>query len=373
MRNKTIDIAGFRQKHNLLDDSVDELEVSACEPQQFFEVITHFDEEEIAEIVHEEPKTENPVKESRPAKKAITIEQLPTAPKLLNPTIHPKIININRIDLLQCDFCTHTGSTKVSMERHMKQLHMQKSAKGFSCKVCLKTFAKKIVLLTHEKIHLNKRPTCECPHCGKFLSSMTAVSNHIKWLHKENREFKCKTCVKMFATVRILPLNVNFNHYFIDLQKGSLKEHEKIHSDVKSHICPICQKTYKTASTLSQHLDTHGKTEYHCSECNLRLNSKRTLKQHMLKHSDAIRFTCEICNAQFKRTKAYKEHLISQHTNIKAYKCDWCEKSFANGANCRKHKKECHPKELAEAEKSESKTIVKLPKIDELLTMSLAK
>lgn len=91
----------------------------------------------------------------------------------------------------------------------------------------------------------------------------------------------------------------------------------------------------------------------------------------MLKHSDAIRHTCEICNAQFKRTKAYKEHLISLHTEIRAYACDWCPKTFSNGANCRKHKKEAHPAEVNEADKKKFKKIVQLPKIGELLSISL--
>jgi uncharacterized Zn-finger protein len=152
-----------------------------------------------------------------------------------------------------------------------------------------------------------------------------------------------------------------------------MREHEKIHSEVKSHQCPICQKSFKTASTLTQHIDTHGETSYHCPECNLRLNSKRTLKQHMLKHSDVVRFTCEVCQAQFKRVKAYKEHLISQHTDIKAYECQWCKKTFANGANFRKHQKDSHPKELAEAERKTKKKAVTLPTIEELLSMSLEK
>lgn len=154
-------------------------------------------------------------------------------------------------------------------------------------------------------------------------------------------------------------------------QKGSLKEHEKSHSEIKSHSCPICKKTYKTASTLSQHLDTHGETEYSCPQCSLRLNSKRTLKYHMLRHSDVIHFTCEVCNAQFKRSKAYKEHIISKHTKIRPYQCDWCQKSFANGANCRKHKKESHPRELAQAERCETKQTIRLPKVEELLLISL--
>lgn len=96
-------------------------------------------------------------------------------------------------------------------------------------------------------------------------------------------------------------------------QKGSLTEHMKTHSNVKQHVCPICNKEYKTASTLTNHIDTHSVTEYKCAICDLKLNSKRTLKQHEKVHSNLILHTCEICGAEFKRTKTYKvencEHL----------------------------------------------------------------
>jgi uncharacterized Zn-finger protein len=102
----------------------------------------------------------------------------------------------------------------------------------------------------------------------------------------------------------------------------------------------------------------------------LKLNSKRTLKQHEKVHSTVTDHVCNICGAEFKRTKAFKEHLII-HSNIRPYECEFCEKTFTNGPNCRKHKREIHPKELKEAEKKgEKKKIVKLPKLSDLLTMS---
>ena len=155
------------------------------------------------------------------------------------------------------------------------------------------------------------------------------------------------------------------------LQNGALKEHLKIHSDQKQHVCPICSKEYKTSSSLSNHLDTHSNTTYECFECGLKLNSKRTLKQHEKVHSNLTLHNCVICGADFKRTKAYKEHLLL-HSNLKPYECEFCQKTFANGPNCRKHKKEMHPKELEKAEKKGGKQKnVKLPSIAELLAMSL--
>jgi uncharacterized C2H2 Zn-finger protein len=93
----------------------------------------------------------------------------------------------------------------------------------------------------------------------------------------------------------------------------------------------------------------------------------------MLKHSDVFKYKCEICNAQFKRTKAYKEHLIALHTDIRAYACDWCDRTFSNGANCRKHKKEAHAEEMIQEERNKTTKIVRLPKLDELLSINLKK
>lgn len=81
---------------------------------------------------------------------------------------------------------------------------------------------------------------------------------------------------------------------------------------------------------------------------------------------------CKICGAEFKRTKAYKEHLIT-HSNIRPYVCEFCHKTFTNGPNCRKHKRETHAKELEKADRRGiPKKVVKLPNIEELLEMSIA-
>lgn len=104
----------------------------------------------------------------------------------------------------------------------------------------------------------------------------------------------------------------------------------------------------------------------------MKLNSKRTLRQHEKVHSNAVAHTCDICGAKFKRTKAFKEHLIT-HANIRPYTCDYCPKTFTNGPNCRKHLREIHPEELKEAEKiGTPKKSVKLPRIEELLKMTNA-
>jgi ribosomal protein S27E len=123
-------------------------------------------------------------------------------PIILNHLFGPKIVSNNRNDLYWCDLCSNSSSTKFSLERHMRQVHHNKSARSFACEFCSKTFAKKVILQNHQKIHSEYRPTVTCELCGKVLSSATALASHIRWLHCDQREFKCGNCSKMFATVR---------------------------------------------------------------------------------------------------------------------------------------------------------------------------
>lgn len=114
------------------------------------------------------------------------------------------------------------------------------------------------------------------------------------------------------------------------------------------------------------HIDTHSDTQYVCPQCGLRLNTKRTLRRHMVVHSDQKRFKCQYCGNEFKRSKTLKNHLML-HTGYRPYKCPFCEKSFASGPNCRQHKKSAHPEELAALEASGHEIwAADVPKLEQL-------
>lgn len=52
---------------------------------------------------------------------------------------------------------------------------------------------------------------------------------------------------------------------------------------------------------------------------------------------------------------------------LRPYTCPFCEKTFANGSNCRSHKKKAHPVELAALEASgEVLPAANIPKLEHL-------
>uniref|UniRef100_A0A182MLF0 Protein krueppel n=1 Tax=Anopheles culicifacies TaxID=139723 RepID=A0A182MLF0_9DIPT len=223
----------------------------------------------------------------------------------------------------------------------------------FQCKVCMKTFNSSSYLKRHEIIHLpeDERHRYTCTICHKMFNKSINLTAHIQLVHEGVKPFMCEECGKPFSS------------------KGALKEHYIVHTEDRPFQCTYCSKQFKNAARLKTHEDTHNDTLYVCPHCGLKLNTKRTLNMHMVVHSDQKKFKCQECGNEYKRSKALKAHLIL-HTGLRPYQCPFCDKTFANGSNCRSHKKKFHPRELAALEASGGqKPAANIPKLEHLQRM----
>jgi hypothetical protein len=97
---------------------------------------------------------------------------------------------------------------------------------------------------------------------------------------------------------------------------------------VKSHVCEICQKSFKRREHLYQHVKLHtGFRPYTCDNCNKSFMRKEHLLRHMTSHSGQKNFTCNICDKSFSRNDNLLKHKKT-HDKQASYTCDICQKQF---------------------------------------------
>lgn len=234
-------------------------------------------------------------------------------------------------NVLACDKCPRIAKSIAALNKH-KMRHVPKSERKFCCASCEKIFNSKDALKSHEKSHIpiEERKIYHCDVCNMKFTTRSSASSHKRVVHDKIKAYVCDLCGYACGT------------------NGELRQHRAIHSDDKPFVCRKCDKPFKTYSNLKTHMDTHEETSYECYICRRVLNSRRTLRKHLLVHEDKCRHVCSYCNKAFKRRQTLKVHMYT-HTGDKPLTCKWCEERFSYASTLRSHRLRCHPDKVAAA------------------------
>ena len=172
---------------------------------------------------------------------------------------------------LQCGNCSKVFLKKTILRHHLYKFHVQPMYKKLQkiCNNCQKKFLSEITL----KKHLNK----QCELCDKSFKCKASFKIHNQNVHHGN-EYKC-----------------DFFNY-----KGY----------------PLCNRTFKTAKTLKEHITSI--------------------------HED---LDCDYCGKLFLKAWPLKIHVFVQHEGHKDVRCDICEIFFINFSHFKTHMKELHPED----------------------------
>ena len=138
----------------------------------------------------------------------------------------------------------------------------------YSCSICYRTYPSERLLREHVRRHIN---TLKCPHCDLTCNGPSRLQHHIHFRHNTDTP----------------------------------------------HHCPVCQKGFKTAHCLSQHLVSHGQKTFKCSFSGCEYSGK-TLKAwqgHMKKHHmpEQKQYCCHICSQCFLEGLQLSTHLKAVH------------------------------------------------------------
>jgi len=135
-----------------------------------------------------------------------------------------------------CDICGKNYASGASLYVHKKS--HDPDFKKFQCKLCPAKFAYSSGLSYHMAVHTGEKPF-QCNQCGSNFGSHTALSRHVKVLHAEEKDmvFQCEHCGKKF------PKRMGREY----------RDHVKIHTGERDHICSICGNGYFSRKMLRKH------------------------------------------------------------------------------------------------------------------------
>nr|XP_023013863.1 zinc finger protein 91-like isoform X1 [Leptinotarsa decemlineata] len=191
-------------------------------------------------------------------------------------------------------------------EKRSQPLVSSKENLGHRCKICLKTFPFRSVLINHEKCHSNNK-SFKCPICFKFLK--TNLERHMK-VHSEERPFECSVCKKRFRI------------------RDQMYKHMKIHAVDPTFVCSICSKGFFSSFALALHRKVHaGNEEYQCNVCEKKFYQMSLLEEHLRQHTGEKPFQCEFCEKRF-RIKAFYTRHQKKNPEKKLFHCSICSKRF---------------------------------------------
>jgi len=196
----------------------------------------------------------------------------------------------------------------------------------FFCHVCMKCFGSRASLSRHIRCAHSKN-SLQCRYCTKTFDDQSKLQAH-EQTHTDERAFECKVCKRRFR------------------QKSSLTKHMRIHTDSKPFACLYCSKSFNVKSNLRTHVRTHtGEKPFRCEfpGCGKGFCDRSNMNKHVRLHMNfPKKYKCDLCNRSFAQACNMQRHRRG-HTGQRPFKCHVCFKTFSRKTGLNRHLEKQHP------------------------------
>lgn len=208
-----------------------------------------------------------------------------------------------------------------------------------------------------------------CHDCGKAFRVSSQLHNHRR-VHQKQRELTCRSCQRAFPTPASFRLHLEISHgqappprqprppqpqpgpgwgSGLDLtlmQEQGLRPGRSARGRsrgggaeaLKPHVCEQCGRSYRHASSLLNHKNSHKTGAFFCTSCQKEFPNLMSLKNHRRIHTEPKRYQCPDCGKSFRVSTQLVCHRRI-HTKEKPFCCQHCDKRFSSRSNLRHHQK----------------------------------
>lgn len=284
-----------------------------------------------------------------------------------NPDLNESVLSYEELRR-KCESCLKVFPRKCDLTRHQR-VHRNQQCNRFICSFCGKIFMYKTCLEQHQRTHTNERPFA-CDVCGLRFKEKSSMKCHAARIHHSTPELKCTVCNKAFWNNFELNvhnrIHTNERPYLCEecgktfsMRRAMNKHIITVHGkDVKLRCpvnklikCPVCEKTFRWKYELTKHEVVHTKERpFACGICGMRFTQSSSMRSHIRSFHDEDgslnphpepRPQCDMCGKVFVKKSELARHLVV-HTGARPFSCEICSNTFSQIAGLRRHMKDIH-------------------------------
>ncbi|KAF4073504.1 hypothetical protein AMELA_G00244030 [Ameiurus melas] len=235
--------------------------------------------------------------------------------------------NLHKIGEYHCNVCNSTYPNRLAMKNHLR---MHFALKKYSCQDCGRGFRNQRQLETHTSNQLCKDlpgpsvqqqmapppPSYECNGCSECFRSSSDLASH--------------NC-----SAQLPSSSASLNSSGLTMDPGDLGSSER---EERPFSCDLCGCSYKHASSLLNHKNTHKTGNFSCSYCDKPYTNYMALRNHMRIHTQKKRHICSTCGKAFRLARFLRNHQRVHEEGHARFGCPTCGKSFQGRSGLARHR-----------------------------------